>query len=209
GEELGEVRLAMPGEHNVLNALAAIAVGLDLGLSFSQLQTSLDGFQGVDRRFSLRAELRTAADQQPITIIDDYGHHPAEIRATLRAASGAWPHRRVLAVVQPHRYTRVRDLFDDFVRAFNQAGHVVLCPIYRAGEQPIEGIDHHRLGAAMREHGHRSVAVVDSLDQAVAHLLEQVRPGDVVITLGAGDVNRVCASLASSLQPGWDGTSGG
>ena len=133
-------------------------------------------------------------------IVDDYGHHPTEIRATLAAASGAWPHRRLVAVVQPHRYTRVRDLFEDFARCFNQAGHVVVCPIYRAGETPIEGIDHHRLAAALREHGHRSVSTVEDLDEAVAHLAALVQPGDAVIALGAGDVNRICAPLAAQLR---------
>ncbi|MCK6503309.1 UDP-N-acetylmuramate--L-alanine ligase [Myxococcota bacterium] len=199
GRPLGQVRLAMPGQHNVLNALACIAVGLELGLPFEALQAGLDGFTGVDRRFSIRAEVAPQPGTAPVTIIDDYGHHPAEIRATLAAASGAWPHRRLIAVVQPHRYTRVRDLFDDFARAFNQADHVVVCPIYRAGEAPIEGIDHHRLGAALTEHGHRSVAVADSLDEATSHLSLTVRPDDVVITLGAGDVNRICELLAQHL----------
>jgi UDP-N-acetylmuramate--alanine ligase len=199
GQPLGEVQLGMPGKHNVLNALAAIAVGLELGLPFPSLQQALDGFTGVDRRFSVRAEPSPSPGAPPVTIIDDYGHHPVEIRATLAAARGAWPHRRLIAVVQPHRFTRVRDLFEDFARAFNDANHVVVCPIYRAGEAPIEGIDHPRLAAALGEHGHRSVQAVEDLDAAVAHLAAMVQPGDVVITLGAGDVNRVCEGLNRRL----------
>jgi len=202
GQELGPIRLAMPGVHNVRNALAAISVGLELDIPFARLQEGLDGFSGVDRRFSIRDEIMLPGSDEPVTIIDDYGHHPAEIEATLAAAAGAWPHRRLVAVVQPHRYTRVRDLFEDFARCFNQAGHVVVCPVYRAGEAPIEGIDHLRLAAALREHGHRSVSTVEDLDEAVTQLADLVRPGDVVITLGAGDVNRVCATLAAQLRAG-------
>ncbi|MCB9779999.1 MAG: UDP-N-acetylmuramate--L-alanine ligase [Alphaproteobacteria bacterium] len=207
GEPLGRLRLHMPGVHNVHNALAATAVSLDLGVPFARIQEALDGFTGVDRRFSIRAEV-PAGNADPITIIDDYGHHPAEIRATLTAAAGAWPHRRIVAVFQPHRYTRVRDLFRDFARCFNSATHVVVCPVYRAGEAPIDGIDQHSIAAALGEHGHRSVSAVDDLDAAVDHLAGIVQPGDVVITLGAGDVNRVCGELAARL-PGAAGPTDG
>jgi UDP-N-acetylmuramate--alanine ligase len=196
-ETLGRVRLGMPGRHNVENALAAIAVCLELGVAFSDLQSALDDFKGVDRRFSIRHRLGEGDDE--VTIIDDYGHHPAEIQATLSGAREAWPHRRIVAVFQPHRYSRVRDLLDDFARSFNLASHVVACPIYRAGEKPIEGYDVTRVAGALRNHGHRSVMPVTDLDAAVEHLAETVRPGDVVITLGAGDVNRVCSGLAHAL----------
>jgi len=197
-ELLGSIRLGMPGRHNVENALAAIAVGLELGVSFSDLQGALDGFSGVDRRFSIRHELGEGKDA--ITIIDDYGHHPAEIQATLAGAHAAWPHRRIVAVFQPHRYTRVRDLLDDFARSFNLANHVVVCPIYRAGEKPIEGLDEWRVAGALREHGHRSVRAVTDLDGGAAHLADFVRPGDVVITLGAGNVNQICGRLATAIS---------
>lgn len=203
GQPLGELRLGMPGQHNVLNALAAITVGLELGVPFASLQAALDGFSGVDRRFSVRAE--PPLPEGPVTIVDDYGHHPAEIRATLAAARGAWPHRRLLAVVQPHRYTRLRDLFEDFARAFNDADHVVVCPVYRAGEAPIEGVDAARLATALSEHGHRSVQLVEDLDAATAHLHGLLRGGEVVITLGAGDVNRVGEALAARLEGGAGG----
>jgi UDP-N-acetylmuramate--alanine ligase len=197
-QRLGRVKLGMPGRHNVENALAAIAVGLELGVPFADLQTALDGFTGVDRRFSIRHRIGDGDDE--ITIIDDYGHHPAEISATLSGAQEAWPHRRIIAVFQPHRYTRVRDLLEDFARSFNEANHVVACPIYRAGEKPIEGYDVFRISEALRNHGHRSVRPVDSLEAAASHLATVVRPGDVIITLGAGDVNKVCSLLADHLS---------
>jgi UDP-N-acetylmuramate--alanine ligase len=154
----------------------------------------------VDRRFSVRADIKSA--EGDITIVDDYGHHPTEIRATLGAAAQAWPERRIVAVFQPHRFTRVRDLMDEFQRAFNDADQVVVCPVYRAGEQPIEGVDHEVIAAGMVDHGHRGVVQVSSLEQASAHLIQTTRPGDVVITLGAGDVAQVCQSLAEGLNAG-------
>jgi len=198
GEALGQIHLAMPGEHNVCNALAAIAVGLELDIPFDRIQAGLEGFTGVDRRFSVRSDRKHP--EGDITIIDDYGHHPTEIRATLGAAAQAWPDRRIVAVFQPHRYTRVRDLMDDFQRAFNDADQVVVCPVYRAGEKPIEGVDHDRIAAGMIEHGHRGVTRVGSLDEASAHLIASTLPGDVVITLGAGDVAQICAQLREGLD---------
>ena len=198
-QSMGTVSLNMPGRHNVSNALAAIAVGLELDIPFAKLATALDGFSGVDRRFSVRAEVDLGGEQ-PVRIIDDYGHHPTEIKATLQAAANAWMGHRVVAVFQPHRFTRVRDLFDDFVRSFNHATEVIVCPVYRAGEQPIEGLDHHKLAQGMIEHGHRGVTVVDSLEQATACLSENRQPGDIVITLGAGNVNEVCTTLEAALN---------
>jgi len=193
---LGDISLGMPGRHNVRNALAALSVALELEVPFDQLQTALDGFAGVDRRFSVRAEI---PGEQPITIIDDYGHHPVEIMATLEGARDSWPQRRLVAVFQPHRYSRVRDLRDDFARSFNLAGHVVVCPIYRAGEAPIDGLDATSVAASLSGFGHRSVRAAESLTDAVDHLAQEVRPGDVVITLGAGDVGSVCDTLARRL----------
>ena len=198
-EPMGTIRLNMPGRHNVSNALAAIAVGLELDIPFDRLAKALDCFSGVERRFSVRGEV-SVGDGPPVTIIDDYGHHPTEIRATLEAAATAWTGQRIIAVFQPHRYTRVRDLFDDFVRCFNHATEVIVCPVYRAGETPIEGIDHHSLGSGMIEHGHRGVRVVENLDEATQVLSEGRTPGDIVITLGAGDVNRVCTDLEAALN---------
>ena len=199
GEAMGTLSLNMPGRHNVSNALASVAVGLELDIPFERIAQGLDGFSGVDRRFSVRAEV-SVGEGKPVTIIDDYGHHPTEIRATLQAAANAWTGQRVIAVFQPHRYTRVRDLFDDFVRCFNHATEVIVCPIYRAGETPIDGIDHHQLAQGMIEHGHHGVSVVENLDEATALLTEKRGPGDIIITLGAGDVNRVCTDLEVALN---------
>jgi len=198
-EFMGTVSLNMPGRHNVSNALAAIAVGLELDIPFAKLAEALHGFCGVDRRFSVRAEVDIGGEL-PVTIIDDYGHHPTEIQATLQAAANAWTGQRVVAVFQPHRYTRVRDLFDDFVRCFNHATDVVVCPVYRAGEQPIEGLDHHQIAQGMIEHGHRGVTTVESLEEATAVLAKGRESGDIVITLGAGDVNQVCGDLEAALN---------
>jgi UDP-N-acetylmuramate--alanine ligase len=197
---LGELTLGMPGQHNVCNALAAISIGLEIGLDFGQIASGLNDFSGVDRRFTVRDRVPLGDGSAPVTIIDDYGHHPAEISATLTAASKAFPDRRVIAVFQPHRYSRVLALQDDFARSFNAATHVVVCPIYRAGEKPIPEIHHHGVAQSLVDHGHRSVVVADSLDDAVEHLALVAQPGDVVITLGAGDVNRVCTQLSQRLR---------
>ena len=196
---MGTLQLNMPGKHNVSNALAAVAVGLELDIPFEKLQTALDGFSGVDRRFSVRATVDIGG-QEPVTIIDDYAHHPTEIKATLEATANAWRGRRVTAVFQPHRYTRVRDLFEDFVRCFNHATEVIVCPVYRAGEQTIDGMDHHRLAQGITEHGHRGVQIANNLEEASALLAQNRCSGDVVITLGAGDVNRVCRTLEGELR---------
>jgi UDP-N-acetylmuramate--alanine ligase len=180
--------------------LAAVTVSLELGVAFADLQQALQGFTGVDRRFSIRGTVEVEPNQPPITIIDDYGHHPAEIQATLAGAASAWPGQRILTVFQPHRYTRVRDLHTDFCRSFNDATHVVVCPIYRAGEKPIDGIDHHNLADGLTGHGHRSVAVAESLSDVVDHLSLVAQAGDIIITLGAGDVNKVCEELLTTLR---------
>lgn len=199
GRELGELRLHMPGEHNIQNALAAVLISLEVGGNFSDLQAGLEGFSGVDRRFSIRAEV-ARENELPITIVDDYGHHPTEIQATLDAARAVWPNRTITAVFQPHRYSRVRDLEAEFCQSFHQADHVLVCPIYRAGEQPIADLDQTRLAKGISEFGHRSVEPVESLQHAVDILAESVGPGHVVITLGAGDVNQICPALEEHLH---------
>jgi UDP-N-acetylmuramate--alanine ligase len=193
-EALGEIRLAMPGKHNVRNALAATAVALELDLPFARVQEALHGFGGVDRRFSERA------DVGGILVVDDYGHHPVEIRATLDAAAEGYEGRRILAVFQPHRYTRVADHHADFCASFNAAARVFVCPVYAAGEAALPGTDAESLAAGMRAQGHRAATAVGSLDAALEAVLEVARPGDIVITLGAGDVNRICAPLAERLR---------
>ncbi len=191
---LGDVTLGMPGLHNVSNAVGAIAAAMELNISFQGIAGALHGFTGVQRRFTVHDTV------DDVVIVDDYGHHPVEIAATLEAADQGFPERRLIAVVQPHRYTRVQSLFDDFCSCFNQAARVVVCPVYAAGEQPIEGIDHHTLAAGIHERGHRGCFAVDSLDAAVVALTDLVKPGDIVVTLGAGNVNSVCGQLADALR---------
>jgi UDP-N-acetylmuramate--alanine ligase len=193
---LGEISLGMPGIHNVSNAVGAIAVCMELGIAFDVLQKALHGFTGVQRRFTVRAEVAG------VMIVDDYGHHPTEIDATLAAAESGFPDRRVIAVFQPHRFTRVQSLWNEFQMAFNRADHVLVCPVYAAGEKPIEGVDSRTLAEQMRERGHRGAMAVDDLDAATAWLAAECKPGDIVITLGAGDVNRICDDLAGKLAGG-------
>jgi UDP-N-acetylmuramate--alanine ligase len=190
---LGEVTIAMPGVHNVVNAVGAIAIASELGIPFDVVAKGLDGFGGVQRRFTVRGEAAGAI------VVDDYGHHPAEVDATLRAAEAGFPDRRIVAVFQPHRYTRLRDHWDDFCAAFNRADLVVVCPVYAAGEAPIPGVDHEAWGTALRERGHRNTWVVGSLDAATAELTDRVAAGDLVVTLGAGNVNEVCGALLERL----------
>jgi UDP-N-acetylmuramate--alanine ligase len=198
GQNLGTITMDMPGEHNISNALACIAVCLELEIPFAQIQEGLNGFTGVDRRFSVRANL--SHPEGEITIIDDYGHHPVEIEATLSATAMAWPKRRILAICQPHRYTRVEEQFAAFCRCFNRASLLFLTPIYRAGEKPIEGITHEALAQGIRDHGHRSVYTAPSLEDIQKLVCAEARPGDVIITLGAGDVNTLCTSIADDLR---------
>ena len=198
---LGDIQLNMPGKHNIQNALAAAAVSLELGISFEKIQAALHGFTGVDRRFSVRAQGKLSSeDVLDIIVIDDYGHHPVEIQSTLQGASSAWPERRIIAVFQPHRYTRIRDLFDDFCRSFYSAHTVVVCPIYKAGEKPIEGIDHHALAQQMRAFGHSNIRLCEGIEQLPELISSFWHPGDLILTLGAGNVNQCCAHLGQLLN---------
>ncbi len=190
-----EVRLALPGRHNVLNALAAIAVAWELQLPDAAVQRALAGFSGVGRRFQRYGEVRLP-DGRRFCLIDDYGHHPAEMAATLAAARGAYPGRRLVLVFQPHRYTRTRDLFEDFVRILSQADALVLTEVYAAGEAPIVAADGRSLARAVRVAGRVEpvfVAEVEALPQAVVDI---VQDGDVVLTMGAGSIGQVPAQLA-------------
>ena len=193
-EILGRIQLAMPGDHNVLNAVGAVAVAMELQVPFDAIKRALDGFTGVQRRFSVRGE------SDGVLVIDDYGHHPTEIEVTLEAAAAGFPKQRVIAVFQPHRYSRVQSLWSEFCGAFNGADRVIVCPVYAAGEAPIAGIDHVSICHELRERGHRGAESVDSLEGATAVLSEMARPGDLVITLGAGNVNRVCDELLVALE---------
>ncbi|WP_020675401.1 UDP-N-acetylmuramate--L-alanine ligase [Geopsychrobacter electrodiphilus] len=193
GEELGRISFHMPGRHNVLNALAVLAVAMELGVPFRTIVGGFRNFGGVQRRFQIRDEVGG------VMIVDDYGHHPAEIRATLAAAKSGW-NKRVVAVFQPHRYSRTKALFTDFLTAFYQADCLIVTDIYAAGEAPLEGADAEALVAGIREHGHRDVTFCRSLDDAVLVLEQHVEPGDMVITLGAGNVNQLCDRLAEKLR---------
>jgi UDP-N-acetylmuramate--alanine ligase len=182
GEPLGAVTLAVPGAHNVANSLAAVAVGLDLGVPFGAIRDGLASFTGVDRRFQVRGEAGG------ILVIDDYGHHPTEIRATLEALRRRAGARRTVVLFQPHRFTRTQALWDEFCKAFHQADVLVLTDIYPASEEPIPGISAEGLARAIGEHGHRQVAWAGDLRAATERLAEEAREGDVVLTLGAGSV---------------------
>jgi UDP-N-acetylmuramate--alanine ligase len=194
-QALGTVALGMPGRHNVANATAAIATALQLGVPFDTVQKALEGFTGVQRRFTVRHEL-----DRNILVIDDYGHHPVEIEATLEGADESFSDRRIVAVFQPHRYSRVVNHRSGFVSAFSRADVVVVCPVYAAGEEPIDGIDQDVLAHEMRERGHRGTVAVASLGEAADWLAENSQEGDVIITLGAGTVNLVCDMLAERLS---------
>lgn len=188
----GEVRVRMPGRHNALNAIAAIAVSQELGIPLQEAKQALREFEGVQRRFQERHTIRD------ILIIDDYAHHPREIEATLQAAKSGWD-RRVIAVFQPHRYTRVRDLMDEFFRCFYQADKLIVTNIYPAGERPIEGINAKKLYEGILRHGHRDVHYIEDFEGIAAFLASNTRAGDMVITLGAGDVWKVGDMLAENL----------
>jgi UDP-N-acetylmuramate--alanine ligase len=187
------ISVPMPGRHNVQNALAAIAVALELGLTEQQIRDGFARFDGVKRRFSKVGEI------DGCVIIDDYAHHPVEIRAVLSAARES-AEQRVIAVVQPHRYTRLHDLMEDFQNAFNNADVVFVTPVYAAGEEPIEGVDAEALAEGLRAHGHRMVRTVADLDDLCQSLRDLAAPGDLIICMGAGDITKWAASLGECLH---------
>ena len=187
-----DVHIPIPGRHNVLNALAAIAVALELGIADEAIVSGFQRFEGVKRRFSKVGEVDGAI------VIDDYAHHPTEIRAVLAAArEGA--EERVIAVMQPHRYSRLNDLMDDFQNAFNDADIVFVAPVYPAGEEPIEGVHSTALADGLRARGHRMVKTVDSLDDLCANLRDLAAAGDMVICMGAGDITKWAAAIPQCL----------
>jgi len=187
------IELPMPGRHNVQNALAAIAVGLEMGMSDADVQRGFAKFGGVKRRFTKVGEVNG------VTIIDDYGHHPVEIRAVLSAArEGA--KGRVIAVCQPHRYSRLGGLMDEFASCFNDADIVYVTPVYAAGEAPMEGVDAAALVSNLKQRGHHSAAVVQDAADLARVLSAQARPGDMVVCLGAGDITKWAAGLADAMQ---------
>ena len=187
------IELPMPGRHNVQNALAAIAVGLEMGMGDEAVAHGFDKFGGVKRRFTKVGEV------DGVTIIDDYGHHPVEIRAVLSAArEGA--QGRVIAVAQPHRFTRLRDHMDDFQQAFNDADMVFISPVYAAGEAPIEGVDSEALVNGIKARGHRSAATIGDANELAIKLSALVQDKDMVVCLGAGDITKWAAGLADAIK---------
>jgi UDP-N-acetylmuramate--alanine ligase len=193
GEPLGEFTVKMPGQHNVLNTLAAIAVADELEIPLDVIKDSLATFHGVARRFSIVGEVNG------VTLVDDYGHHPAEIEATLDAARRAFSERVVVAF-QPHRYTRTELLFDDFTRAFNQADVLFVTDIYAAGEAPIPGITSEKLAEGIARHGHHAVRYIGDRALLAGELSRVARPGDVLIALGAGDINKILPVVANEID---------
>jgi UDP-N-acetylmuramate--alanine ligase len=188
---MGEINLAVPGLHNVYNALASVSVGLDLGSDFQDLAGALSQFRGADRRFQVRGE------KSGVLVVDDYGHHPTEIKATLEAARTSG--RRVVVLFQPHRYTRTRDLLDEFARSFYGADVLLITDIYAASEEQIEGITAATLADQVERFGHRNTAYIGPISGAALRLREAARPGDLVLTLGAGNVNQVADELLRIL----------
>jgi UDP-N-acetylmuramate--alanine ligase len=189
---IADLALPMPGRHNALNATAAVAVARELGMTDAAIRQALAGFTGVKRRFTRTGEWNG------ITVIDDYGHHPVEIAAVLAAARDA-ARGRVVAVVQPHRYTRLSALFDDFCTCFNDAEAVIVADVYPAGEAPIEGADRDSLVAGMRARGHRRVVPLAGPQQLAGVVRDLAKPGDFVVLLGAGSITQWAYALPGEL----------
>jgi UDP-N-acetylmuramate--alanine ligase len=191
-----DVTLNLPGMHNVANALAAIAVGTQLGVPDAAMVAALAEFTGVGRRFARHGDLPAPAGGR-FTLIDDYGHHPAEVTATLQAARGAFPNRRIVLAFQPHRYTRTRDSFEDFVRVLSTADVLLLTDVYPAGEAPIVLADGRALARAIRMAGKIEPIFVETIDELPAALLDIVRDGDIAIAMGAGSIGQLASKLTA------------
>ncbi|WP_241422703.1 UDP-N-acetylmuramate--L-alanine ligase [Candidatus Contubernalis alkaliaceticus] len=191
-EKLGEMQLSVPGEHNIYNALAAVAVARELGMNFTDIKEIIKTFKGAKRRYQIVGEVKD------ITVVDDYAHHPTEIKVTLKAAKLTGD-RRVVAVFQPHRYSRTYYLFDDFVTSFKDADIIIITPIYSAGEDPMEGISSEILAQKIMEQENREVLVLEPRD-AEEYLLHNSCAGDIIITMGAGDIWKTAYSLADKIE---------
>ncbi len=191
---LEDLEMPMPGEHNVLNATAAVVIAHELGVPVEKIRAGLAAFGGVRRRFT------PAGEWNGVHIFDDYGHHPVEIASVLKAARKVAGEGRLVAVHQPHRYTRLQSLFEDFSTCFNDADTVILAPVYAAGESPIEGITHEALAQALHDRGHRHVLSIGGPEELAGAVRDIVRPGDVVICLGAGSISAWAHGLAAQLE---------
>jgi len=194
GEPLGTVAVNAPGHYNAMNALAAVTVGLELDIPFEKIQAGIARFTGVRRRFE---PVGTAND---IQVVDDYSHHPTEVKVMLEAASAGLPDRRIVAVFQPHLYSRTRDFQDEFARSFFNADVLVVTDVYPAREAPIEGIDGQLIADRAQQYGHRGVTYVPDKTDLPRHLLETTQPGDTVITVGAGDIWRYGRAFYEQLE---------
>ena len=186
GMDMGKFELSLPGIHNISNALSGIGVAVELDINIDEVKKALRDFSGVERRFQIVGKI----DPQDILVVDDYGHHPTEIKATLSAAKAGWG-RRTVVLFQPHRYTRTRDLINEFALAFGNADLLVVTDIYPAGEKPVEGVSAEKLFNTIIEHGHKNVLFVPDKKNIPEKVKELMRPGDMVITLGAGDIWKV------------------
>ncbi len=193
-EKLGDISLNLPGIHNVNNSLAGIAVGLELGIPFQVIKKALETHQGVQRR------LQVKGIEQGIQVMDDYGHHPTEIKTTLAAVRESWTDKRLVVVFQPHRYSRTKALFSEFTRSFYQSDILVVMPIYYAGEKKIGGVDSRSVCDGIRAHGHKSVICVDTHEEAVSSVKEVLKKGDILLTLGAGDVWKVGEKVLADIS---------
>ena len=193
GRAVGRIDIPVPGRHNVRNALGAVAVAMELGIPFDQIRSGIAAFSGVDRRFQVRGVV------DGVTVVDDYAHHPTELSATLSTARECWTNGRVIVVFQPHLYSRTRDFPREFADALAMADVAIVTDIYPAREAPIEGVTSELIVSRSRELGHTHVVPVHGLDEAAEAVREHMRPGDLVLTVGAGDVNRVCAALLDGV----------
>ncbi|MCG6937649.1 MAG: UDP-N-acetylmuramate--L-alanine ligase [Gammaproteobacteria bacterium] len=193
-----EIVLNMPGRHNVLNALAAICVGYELGVSIADIKAALSGFEGIGRRLHRYGDITLT--QGVVTLVDDYAHHPTEIAATLAAAKNAWPDKRLVVVFQPHRYTRTRDLFEDFTKVLAECDVLILTEVYAAGEEPVAGADGRALCAAIRARGKVNPVFIEDVEQLGNDLKAILHDGDLLLTMGAGSIGRIASQLKASLS---------
>jgi UDP-N-acetylmuramate--alanine ligase len=195
GKELGQVQLQIPGKHNVQNALAAIVVGLELSVPFAKIKAGVEKFTGVFRRWDVKADIKG------IMVVDDYAHHPTEIKATLTGVKAGW-RRRVIAVFQPHLYSRTRDFYEDFGRAFFNADILVLTDVYPAREEPIQGVTGELIANSAKEFGHKQVHYIPDKKRVPDFLIQIKQPGDIVITMGAGDIWKFGEEFIEKLKAG-------
>ena len=190
---LGEILLNIAGQHNILNAMAGVATGLELNIPFETIKKALEEIQGVKRRLEIKGK------KKGITVMDDYGHHPTEIMATLTAVRESYPDKRLIVAFQPHRYTRTQALFHDFTRAFYQSDVLLVLPIYAASEAPIDGVDAGALVEGIRAHGHKDVTLAPDFTQALSMVTHKAKKGDMILTLGAGDIYTLGEKLVEIL----------